>query len=72
MESYTMGTASMIAAMLRALPEHYEMSLNRSDMATVIEALSIGAGFWQPTDEDFDRMTSLFSSIAETLGVEGI
>jgi hypothetical protein len=95
MASYTMGTREMIGAMIQALPEHYEMSLNRSDMRALIFALASGAGFidvgadctcpknrsfqaehsgycrYDPNDT-INRAVSLFSGVAETLGIEGI
>jgi hypothetical protein len=51
------------------------MSLNRSDMRAVIFALAAGAGFvdpCDPADDTTERIESLFSGVAETLGIEGI
>jgi hypothetical protein len=86
MQTFTLGTREMLDAMDAELPSHYDMSLNRSDMQALIFALATSAGFvgWDDQkdlsrkglgsnpEELADRAMSLFSGIAETLGVEGV
>jgi len=79
MQTFTMGTPEMIGAMFSNLPQKYPMELNETDMSAVIWALATAVGFvsWddreaEDADELRERAESLFSSIAETLGVEGI
>lgn len=82
-ESFTTGTPDMVDAMVRRLPEQYPLELNPGDMTAVILALATAVGFvtWEDVDaadESLDRDStreraeSLFSGIAETLGIEGI
>lgn len=76
--SFTMGTPEMVRAMIdanNASTESYPMVLNHEDMEALIWILSTPAGFVSLDDipEDMrDRAESLFSGIAETLGIEGI
>jgi hypothetical protein len=70
--SYTMGTQEMIEHMVTELPDKYLMELNQSDMETLIWGLGAHVGFVTPDDAMQDRISSLFSSIAETLEIEGI
>ena len=72
MESFTMGTEEMVAAVVAALPERYEMTLTPTDMTPLVWALAAQAGFIELDDDMADQAVSIFSSIAETLGIEGI
>ncbi|WP_189055298.1 hypothetical protein [Longimycelium tulufanense] len=72
-----MGTRVMVNAMLEKLiegGESYDTSLSPRDMGALLVALSTAVGFvgWNDFDPEYqDRAEDLFSSIAETLGVEG-
>ena len=77
MQSFTMGTSEMVSAMFERLPDRYPLELNRDDMVALITALATSVGFvtWddgEVPDPIRERAESLFSGIAETLGVEGI
>lgn len=66
--THTFGSDAGHAAMTAALPQSYPMDLNRSDMATLIDVLLYA---WQYAPNDLDeRAASLYSSIAETVGIE--
>jgi len=75
--SFTMGTPEMVRAMIDANKGNREfyMTANQGDTEALIWILSTSVGFVSLGDipEDMrDRAESLFSSIAETLGIEGI
>lgn len=81
--SHTMGTQEMIDAMVAELSDEYPMELNSRDMEALIIALAVAINEDVPpcTHEDCvdigedchtERITSLFSSIAETLNIEGV
>lgn len=76
--SFTMGTPEMVRAMIdanNASTESYPITLNHGDMEALVWILSTSVGFVSLDDipEDMrDRAESLFSGIAETLGIEGI
>jgi hypothetical protein len=75
MQSFTMGTSEMVNAMVESLPDVYTVSFNKGDMEALVRVLSTVAGFTSledMTEEMRDKATSLFSSIAETLHIEGI
>lgn len=76
--SFTNGTPEMVRAMIdanNASTESYPMTLNASDMEALISVLATTVGFVSLDDLDDEireRAESLFSGIAETLGIEGI
>lgn len=75
MQSFTSGSPEMIEALDEALDartESYPMTLNAEDMKVVLRALSLSTGYYQMTEEEEERAHSLFSGIAETLGIEGV
>lgn len=75
MTSFTMGTQEMLQEMLGKLPDVYQVSLNRSDMESLVWYLATSVGFISTDEipEDIqERAEGLFSSIAETLDIEGI
>lgn len=70
--TYTFGSDEGVAAVLAALPDHYDMSLNPGDMTTVFDALMCK---WESLDEGDDpegRVVGLLSTIAERVGVEWV
>lgn len=70
MESYTYGSDEAIQAMIRNLPQKYEVELTAHDMSTVVWALH---RLWlddSQSDKTVQDAGDLLSSIAETLGVE--
>jgi hypothetical protein len=71
MESYTYGTTPQ-DAILRNLPHKYEMSLNREDMVTLIEALALLGENADLGTESAVRAASLRTGILSTLGIEEI
>jgi hypothetical protein len=78
MVSFTNGTAEMVHAMVeadKADMESFPMVLNHGDMEALIWVMSTTVGFVSLEDipEDIrERAESLFTGIAETLGIEGI
>lgn len=74
---FTLGTPEYISAVRvahGATGEKYPMELNGEDLHAVLVALALGVGFIDAddvSDETADRMTSLLSSIGETLGIQG-
>lgn len=75
MKSFTMGTSEMLAEMIEKLPDMYPMELREDDMTALVTALATAVGYvsWDDVPEDVrDHAESLFSSIAETLDIEGI
>lgn len=70
---YTLASDEMTEAMTESLPEKYPMELNRSDMEALITGLaSAWTGNPVGDDEMCDRIMSLYSGIAQTLGIEGV
>lgn len=73
-----MGVPEMVRAMIdanNADTESFPMVLNHGDMEALIWVLATTVGFVSLDDIDDDvreRAESLFSGIAETLGIEGI
>lgn len=76
MDTYTLGSFEMLGAMAQRLPAKYEMTLNTADMTALLTALATAVGFvsWDDVAGSgrADQAASLLSSIAETLGIEGI
>lgn len=70
--TYTLGTSEMVDHMIRELPDQYTMSLNPEDMRVLIMVLGAQAGFFYISEDMQARAVDIFSSIAETLGIEGI
>ncbi len=66
MDSYTYMSDEVISAIYERLPDHYDMSLNPSDMRTVIRGLRIA---WE---NGLDDAGNMLSSIASTLTLEMI
>lgn len=69
MSAHTFGSDDGHKAIIAALPDHFDMSLNRSDMRTLLDALRAmaAANTFTPS---WEAAASFYSSVAETLGVE--
>lgn len=75
---YTLGSPDMLIKLdqaMRATGESYPLNLNADDMAALVFALATAVGYvsWDDAGEEVqERAMSLFSGIAETLGIEGV
>jgi hypothetical protein len=70
-KSYTYGTTPE-DVIREALPHKYDMSLNREDMWTVLEALALLGENADLGIENAERAMSLRSAILSTLDIEEI
>lgn len=70
MSAYTYGTTpeDVIRA---ALPQHFDMSLNREDMLAVLRALDIAEGQSEEPSE-VERYSSLRSGVLSVIGIEEV
>ncbi len=72
MDSFTAMSGAALAATVAALPEPYEMSLNLSDMTSLLAALQMAYETGNMSDRTREWIEGFMSSVSETVGVEHI
>lgn len=75
MQSFTMASEEMSEALdeaIKATSESYPMTLNPSDLRTLVRVLGSHGGFYELTEDEADWATSFYGDIAMHYGIEGI